>query len=1096
MKHGKFIIGLLGALLAAGGRLPAAEEMASTVGLTAQVAGKTWAYVLWQPTGGANDPAFGQVAVYRKSGRLDSTAPFTRVSVTSRQSDPAIIATCLRRGELLGDNAAGLADVLDSGFRDLLDGAGGLTLADKIAVTLLGVDPSSDDWRFLLVLARRHPALAMALGQAYAGELGDHVATFEIRRFNQTTSTDGAVIGRVELDPATPLPLPAPGAAVGVSDASPKGDLNVRLRWATPDALRDLSLLQFGFDVFRVTKARAESRGWTINSPETSEMLAACADDPENVRKVNRKPILPDVDLNDVEALHPDDSETFFAIDDNNRYKPGGTKFADGEEYYYYVAARDLLGRNGLLSPPSSIKICSRMPPLPPRDVRVENAIAFDGGLRDHHLRVSWLAPENDTGVAIAAYYIYRWANIDDISRFGRLKHPTQGLPHVNLIAVLPAGDPLVRQEFLDNLMVDPPAWADVQTPLPHMAANQGRTFYYTVRAMDAASCGGNLSGNSAPGWGVLRDNTGPRDPTEGTVSTTNYLPSVLHESTGTMADANARPGEILVRLVATATSKELAWADFYEREQSGTAVWLGRGRFSGNPPNRVAVLPHRRAKPGENNLLYSCEVGTGAGKVSARAEMPNSIGLPSAGLGYDVRFLATVSKSVTSQTTHNPRDPDTGEINPVLGSLTMPEDAAQWRLYLRVDAGSLILVGQGVIQNGVRTVAWTDAAPPASYARLCYYGQAFDAHGNPGRLFLIACITSGSGQNLPVPMLAPPVGRGNQFSPEMTLRWFSPPAGVERFEVWIATSPGSPPMTESGTKLSRDLAVHPNRLPDHPDLDFAVFDTAQVRALSPNGESEFTCDVPVELNQNYTVLVRAVGPGAADQRIAGGFGKAESFSWLAQQDSNREDVPWPARPLPPVASGFHSGIGLRFITPADSSKLDWSGVGVRVGRATDTFNTDPVYFQDPIPIAGFLINTHTDPLGYIFRNEQTAANEVQAEAPGSLFPMMLYRMQVPNANFPSVSGDVVQVSPLMEKIAYEERQLSGRDTVVIWDRYCALLPPGPIPASDEKRDLFVVDRHPVLAGAKYRYLVVRFGPDHEIERVIPAGEIEIPAPP
>jgi hypothetical protein len=58
------------------------------------------------------------------------------------------------------------------------------------------------------------------------------------------------------------------------------------------------------------------------------------------------------------------------------------------------------------------------------------------------------------------------------------------------------------------------------------------------------------------------------------------------------------------------------------------------------------------------------------------------------------------------------------------------------------------------------------------------------------------------------------------------------------------------------------------------------------------------------------------------------------------------------------------------------------------------------------------------------------------------------------------------------------------------------LLPPGPIPASDEKRDLFVVDRHPVLAGAKYRYLVVRFGPDHEIERVIPAGEIEIPAPP
>jgi hypothetical protein len=245
-----------------------------------------------------------------------------------------------------------------------------------------------------------------------------------------------------------------------------------------------------------------------------------------------------------------------------------------------------------------------------------------------------------------------------------------------------------------------------------------------------------------------------------------------------------------------------------------------------------------------------------------------------------------------------------------------------------------------------------------------------------------------------------------------------------------------------------------------------------------------------VELNQTYTVLVRAVGPGASTNRITGNFSQPQTFTWLAQQDSFAEDVPWPARPLPPVTTAFHEGIGLRFFA---TEIPEWQGVGVRVGRATDNFNSEPVLF-DPIPVPGYLIDSYTNPLDYVFRREQTAPDETAATQPGSLFPMMLYRMQVSNSSFPQVSGDLVQVTPLMEKIAYEERVHGGRPTVVIWDRQVALLPPGAIPATDARRDLFVLDRHPVLAGAKYRYLIVRYGPDREIDRVIPAGEIEIPA--
>ncbi len=49
-----------------------------------------------------------------------------------------------------------------------------------------------------------------------------------------------------------------------------------------------------------------------------------------------------------------------------------------------------------------------------------------------------------------------------------------------------------------------------------------------------------------------------------------------------------------------------------------------------------------------------------------------------------------------------------------------------------------------------------------------------------------------------------------------------------------------------------------------------------------------------------------------------------------------------------------------------------------------------------------------------------------------SIFPCAMYRTQVPNANFPVTSGDAIQVSPLMEKIAYEISSSAGSPTRTI----------------------------------------------------------------
>lgn len=1081
------LLALAAAALAAEAPLP----LTSTVGLTAAAAdGRHWAYVLWQPAGPEGVEA-GQVAVYQKAGAAGSPSPYQRVSVTGPHSDPAVIATALHRGAQLGADPDRLVAALDAGFRDLLEGALGLANEEKVAIAIAGALGDPERTRLLLVLARQHPALAIALGQAWAGEVGKGIKTFEVRRFNPATGQDGTVIGRVTVDPATPLALPAPGPAVHVPDPSPTGHLNVHLRWATPGALRDLSLLQFGFNLYRVDRARAEALGWHTGPPPAAAMRDLCANEPESARRVNRRPVITDRDLSELEAADPADTATFFAIDDNRRFQDDGADFPDGGRYYYYVTALDLLGREGALSDPTPVTVYSRLPPLPPRELQVENEIVFTGAARDHRLRLTWTAPPPQHGIQPAAFLVYRWDSINDIARLGREIHPTENRPHVNLIAIVPAVPGQDRCQFADDGTVTPPAWADVRSPRPLMASHLGRTFYYTVRTVDAAACGGNVSGNSSPAWGVLRDNVGPAGPLAGSVLTVFYQPSVAHTSTTPFADPAFNAGDVLVELETHAASNGLAWAEFLEQHASDPPVPIGRVPFATAGAARVATLAHRRTRSDEAALTYSCRVTTASGDTSAAAAMPSPIGAPAPGIAYAVRFDATVSEETrVNAGPHNPRNPDDDTTNPITGSLELPADARQWRVYQRVDDAPLALVAQGVVSAGNTTVQWSDAALPASWARLCYYGQAFDEHGNPGPLWRIVCIDSGSPLNLPAPMLATPTGRGNQASPEMEVRWFCPPAGVERFEVWIASGRGARPPADSGPQLSGDLASHPNLLPDHPDLDFGVFDTALVRSMLPAGRSDFACQVPVELNQDCTVLVRAVGPGSHGQRIAGNFSAPQSFCWVAQQDSFSEDVPWPARPLPPVTTAFHEGIGLRFLA---TEIPEWQGVGVRVGRATDEFNPDPVLF-DPIPVPGYLVDSHTNPLDYVFRREQAAQGEAPAAAPGSLFPMMLFRMQVPNSLFPEVSGDLVQVSPLMETIAYEERTLGGRPTVVIWDRHVALLPPGGIPAADAQRDLYVLDRHPLLAGARYRYLVVRYGPDREIERVIPAGEIEIPS--
>ena len=80
-----------------------------------------------------------------------------------------------------------------------------------------------------------------------------------------------------------------------------------------------------------------------------------------------------------------------------------------------------------------------------------------------------------------------------------------------------------------------------------------------------------------------------------------------------------------------------------------------------------------------------------------------------------------------------------------------------------------------------------------------------------------------------------------------------------------------------------------------------------------------------------------------------------------------------------------------------------------------------------------------------------------------------------------------------MEQMAY---YTSGPD-IVVTDPFIAVLHQSdtdlPRTSSGYDHDILLLDRQPVIRGARYKYLLVRFGPGKEIERVIVTNTVDVP---
>ena len=1088
----RVIVWLAGVLLAGGVNLAQAQQgigdIVYTVGTTARdTSGREWAYLLWQST--TPNLLTGRVfAVYAKPGVYSNAAPYVRQSIVRLQTDERLIAPLLARSVNVGQDLTRLQLDMEQIFGALMP-SNSIDLGLRLSAVIRGSlnDPSL--YQNLILLARNHPGVSLCLGQATAEMIGPGLTTFEIRAYDPGTDKDMAVIGRVTVQAGAPTILPRPGPPVVVPDPSPRGDLNVKLRWGSPDDLRRLSLMQFGFNLFRVTAAQALASNWNVAFPPPWALTNLAVTRPAAVKRVNRVPIIPSKQFSLADAMlvvPPGDTNTMFIADDDGRYKTNYVNygFTNGARYYYFVTARDVLGRDGYVSAGTLATVCDRMPPFPPDGVTVANDYAYVGGTPEQALRVNWSQVTNfhwifltnagtghitsNKSETIANYWIYRWSSVTQMNYLA-------GNMSNHLIAVVPHLPGLLTNGYVDN-----------GSGAPSTPADYGKTWWYTVRAGDAGACGQNLSANSGPVFGVLRLRDALPSPTGG-IQINCVKPWVKYTGVSTPILGTPNTNYLMYELICQRRDARVEWAEFYEFDNLNTnGSFLGRKFFT---PKDLAIQWYGFDPTGKQGMpIFWCRVGANNGKISTFAISPTMPRAETRQYYFRVIFDAGM-QSVSAlagqdrDCPHDPRDPGTGGFTNVVVTLIPPSgsNAKEYRIYRRVDDGPLILTCQGRLTNLFTIIACMDDSPPVNGGKVCYFGQVFDEHGNNSPLALLGCIQTAATVDLPVPVLKPILPLGHTNDPQMNLAWFSPPYGVDRFEVWIGALPADP--DTNNYHLSSSLA-YSNWPPStiavtnkgiNTNFNFYIFRTPHVGSGFGGGGAQFVIPASITIGKTYAVFVKAMGPDGS----VGKPSNIETFLW-APTNGPIIEVPWPARSLPATNTGYF-GLAV-YLDPSYSytpfkSTVAGNAVLVGIGHVASRIVGGEKLRQFQV-------------LGIYNPNDWIGTNA----AGTPVFPAALYRYQTINANFPTVSGDMIQVSPLMEQIAYGTNAIPGQTaTTTIYDPFITATYLAD-PAGGNFVYLWLRDTQPQISGATYKYVLMRFNENNrEVEQSIPTNEALVP---
>lgn len=986
--------------------------------------------LLWQPLEGfALSPAH---AIYRKPGLAADPTDYALLSIVQPTADPATL------GILLGQAAAaGLSpEDLDPALTAVLGGPNpGLGLAERLSLALTTNLPPARQQLLHDTLPRRIPVLAMALGRAHLAEVSSgEPSTFEIREYDPVSLVEGEVVGRVTVGTA-PSALPAPGTLAERVETSPRGHLRVLLRWCTPLALSHRALHVSGYHLYRARRADwLQTHGAPPPATLTADGFAAAVASGLLVR-VNRSPILPDTQYG-----CPGDgpADLSFVTDDHDsasvqRHEAGGTPFLPGEQVTYYAAALDHFRRPGMPSRGLDVVVCDRMPPLVPRQVRVDNRPSYDEATAQpgQSLVVSWeRAPTNE----VAAYWIYRWDSHD-----APLRQAANPSISNRLARVLNTG-PGPRQEFVDDGSLQLPT----APPAPQLPADAGRTFWYTVRAEDDTACKdaaghGNLSGPGAPAFGVLRDWIGPAGGGGRLIVECCAVGVTFQPITAQFSN-----GVVQVRLV----------------RQTNTVAWAEIREVQGQLPVRRYEFPDGATEVGTMISVGSLPAarletrfGSADGQVSEwSAGLPLSPATPIPLHAWTAGLTCRKSGWPCDSGFVDPVDPLDGGITGICGEVSPATGAVEWRIYRRTGrSAGLVLIESAKFP----TATWCDTGAPAVAETLCYYVQQFDVDGNPGAIVPLGCVDALGTEPFPRPeitratVLPSPVPAA--YLAPAVVDWFCPPPGVERFEVaFFPPPPGSAELVWLPVAGAQEAI----------GADHGVFQSPRLPAGFGNGGSRFSQSVPLASGVEYRVRVRAIRTRTANdgtlEFARGEWSDEVLVAFLSGDPSAGPEVPWPARPVP----GIH---------PDFFPYAEWDTTEELARIEIGTFPAGQVLVPgtgtSPAQVRGTSLESYlTIPL-----------------------PWVLYRHETS----PGHRGEMTQVTPLVTGFLTTPGGTPGNPVMAVTDRFLVVRRRNTEPAGPYR--LWIRDTQPAIAGKSYRHTFVRHRDDRELHEVLASTITAVP---
>jgi hypothetical protein len=1122
-------------------------DLLTTVGTTVRGNdGQNRAYILWQP-GEAASTLGKQFAVYAKPGPADSPTEFTRLGIQTLQTSPNTIRAVLELGAKIDLSSAALYERIDAIHREItlapgapvsgasdasLDSAGKLAFLIQSAVT----DPKILSRLFFL--GRAHPGVMQVLGHAFTVNIPAGIRTYEIREINNA-GNDIRVTGRVTLDPASPDIPAAPSPPIQIFHevaegsqypVNPKDHLNARFRWGIDEELRSQLPLTFGFDLYRVEKDTAENLGWHDKAPSPEEITNAVnsfqANDPNpTISRANDIPILVGDLLTPAQAADPNDGRRFDFADDGiwHTGKDGKSTrrpYKDGESFYFFVAARTITGAPGNLSTGTLVTMCDRLPPNPPSISTITSTFVRpadpadwkdQGGSQFLQLRIRQL-PSSDFAEAARGYYVYRWDTSQEYLE--NIGNPTKGRV-----------GPMIFPDPDRKLLT----FNDNGANSPNIKTHLDKSVWYTVRAVGQSSCGAEiLSGHSAPYAGVLRDFKAAAGPTGGYLVCLN-TPTVSYagRSIGKPEDIGL-PAEYTGTTIAVTRLNPIITATEIEvfiknKNQDNLSIYSGRVSFQTGDTVRVN-LPIRERSTENSPLTIRIRSVAVNGRMSDTLEraVSNAQSAPYVTHSFTADATkVTLDIGAANPPIHESSDPD-GTVNFISGFINFPlnQGIREWRIYRRIGSeGELTLIHKQEGGQLLNPGTWVDDAPPAATAAtVCYYGQIFDQNANPSPMVNFGCTTMVN-SSLPTPMLSAPEIIG-EAAGTMTLQleWFCDPAGVDRFEILTASAAGGIPQV---TGLSDALTGVPDTFisSDFPDISFYPFQTPRVGAAMGNGPA-FGIQVTVPANQAHYFAIRACGPGAYP-RPSGSVSNVVSKQYTPQPTEAQPVIPWPARPLPgnyehrvPIET-FLKGEGPFWpvILPTDYRTPS----AILIGLTTDPLTTNSIGAIATLrkPKDDTAVTLPTDS---VFKVRESKENAGRAS---SLLPFVLYRYQLPSESFPDARPNLVQCTPLIDRISYRsfddgkdkgfeirdpfllfipfspqsflELPVSGNwsDAIAPTTANPATIDPRPDYLTDATGAIFLRDTLPVIQGCKYRYLITQFDSRGEIKRVIPVQPLQ-----